>query len=216
VRRVFGTAACLLAALFLALTPVAVAVDRSNNTDTLLVLTLLLAAWALIRAVESGRLWLLLLSAALVGVAFNVKMLVAFGVAPVFALIYLAAARISWPRRIGHVATAGVLLAAISLSWTGIYDLTPPQNRPFVDSTRDNSMLELVVGHNGIQRFVRRARVLPTAAQVDAAPTGESTTGAATTSTAGLPPARTMRQPGRCASPHRIWRRRWAGSFRWR
>jgi 4-amino-4-deoxy-L-arabinose transferase-like glycosyltransferase len=48
VRRVFGTAAGLLAALFLVLTPIAVAVDRSNNTDTLLVLTLLLAAWALV------------------------------------------------------------------------------------------------------------------------------------------------------------------------
>ena len=107
VRRVFGTAAGLLAALFLALTPVVVAVDRSNNTDTRLVLTLLLAAWALTRAVESGRLWLLLLSAALVGVAFNVKMLVAFGVVPVFVALYVAAARISWPRPIGHLAGAG-------------------------------------------------------------------------------------------------------------
>jgi 4-amino-4-deoxy-L-arabinose transferase-like glycosyltransferase len=156
VRRVFGTAAGLLAALFLALTPVAVAVDRSNNTDTLLVLALLLAAWALIRAVETGRLSLLVLSAALVGVGFNVKMLVAFGVVPVFVLLYLAAARISWPRRIGHLAAAGAVLAAVSLSWTGIYDLTSPQNRPFVDSTSGNSMFELIVGENFVRRFVPR------------------------------------------------------------
>jgi 4-amino-4-deoxy-L-arabinose transferase-like glycosyltransferase len=156
VRRVFGTAAGLLAALFLALTPVAVAVDRSNNTDTLLVLTLLLAAWALTRAIENGRLFLLLLSAALVGVAFNVKMLVAAGVLPVFALIYLVAARISWPRLIGHLTAAGAVLTAISLSWTGIYDLTPPQNRPFVDSTSGNSMFELIVGENFVRRFVPR------------------------------------------------------------
>jgi 4-amino-4-deoxy-L-arabinose transferase-like glycosyltransferase len=49
VRRRFGEAAGLLAALFLALTPVSVAVDRSNNTESCLVLVLLLAAWALIR-----------------------------------------------------------------------------------------------------------------------------------------------------------------------
>jgi 4-amino-4-deoxy-L-arabinose transferase-like glycosyltransferase len=171
VRRVFGTAAGLLAALFLALTPVAVAVDRSNNTDTLLVLTLLLAAWALTRAIETGRLLLLLLSAALVGVAFNVKMLVAVGVVPVFALIYLAAARISWSR-IGHLAAAGAVLAAVSLSWTGIYDLTAPQSRPFVDSTSGNSMFELIVGENFIRRFVPRG---DRARQVAAAAANPST-----------------------------------------
>ena len=52
VRRRFGVAAGLLAALVLALSPVSVAVDRSNNTESCLVLVLLLAAWALIRAIE--------------------------------------------------------------------------------------------------------------------------------------------------------------------
>jgi 4-amino-4-deoxy-L-arabinose transferase-like glycosyltransferase len=71
-RRVFGTGAGLLAALFLALTPIAIAVDRSNNTDTALVLALLLATWALTHAVETGRCHSLLLSAGLLGIAFNV------------------------------------------------------------------------------------------------------------------------------------------------
>ena len=107
VRRVFGTGAGLLAALFLALTPIAVAVDRSNNTESWLVLTLLLAAWALSRAVETGRVPFLLLAAALVGVAFNVKMLVAFGVVPVFVLVWLIGAQISLWRRFGHLVPAG-------------------------------------------------------------------------------------------------------------
>src|SRR5262247_2832174 len=87
VRRYFGVAAGLLAALFLALTPLAVAVDRSNNTESCLILVLLLATWALFRAIDSGRISLLLVSAAFVGIPFNVKMLVAFGVAPIFALV---------------------------------------------------------------------------------------------------------------------------------
>jgi hypothetical protein len=169
----------------------------------------------LLQLLRPGRLSLLLLSAVLVGVGFNVKVLVAFGVVPVFVLLYLAAARISWRQRIAHLAAAGAVLATVSLSWTGIYDLIPPQNRPFVDSTRDNSMLELVVGHNGIQRFVRRTRVLPSAAQVDAARTGGSTTVAAR-----RPPDchrhATMHRPDRCALPRRISRRRWVGSSRWR
>ena len=52
VRRRFGTGAGLLAALFLALNPISVAVDRSNSTKSWLVLTVLLAAGALSRAVE--------------------------------------------------------------------------------------------------------------------------------------------------------------------
>jgi 4-amino-4-deoxy-L-arabinose transferase-like glycosyltransferase len=52
VRRSFGVGAGLLAGFFLAITPISVAVDRSNNTDSCLVLTQLLAAWPLILAAE--------------------------------------------------------------------------------------------------------------------------------------------------------------------
>jgi 4-amino-4-deoxy-L-arabinose transferase-like glycosyltransferase len=156
VKRAFGTGAGLLAALFLALTPIAIAVDRSNNTDTGLVLTLLLAAWALSHSVETGRCYFLLLSAALVGIGFNVKMLVAFGVLPVFILLYFVGGQIPLRRRIGHLAAAGLVLAAVSLAWTAVYDLTPPQKRPFVDSTTGNSMFELIVAENFIKRFVLR------------------------------------------------------------
>ena len=157
VRRRFGEAAGLLAALFLALTPISVAVDRSNNTESCLVLVLLFAAWALIRAIETGRIGLVLLSAALVGIGFNVKMLVAFGVVPVFVMVYLLSAPFGLGRRLRHLGAAAVVLIAVSFSWTLAYELTPPDSRPFVDSTRDNSMIELVVGHNFIQRFVPRA-----------------------------------------------------------
>jgi len=61
VQRRFGALAGLMAALFLAVTPVSVAIDRSNNTDSCLVLILLLAAWALIRATEDGSRRLMLL-----------------------------------------------------------------------------------------------------------------------------------------------------------
>jgi 4-amino-4-deoxy-L-arabinose transferase-like glycosyltransferase len=202
VGRVFGPAAGLLAALFLALMPIAVAVDRSNNTDTCLVLILLVAAWAVSRAVETGRARFLLLSASLVGIEFNTKMLVAFGVVPVFIALYIAGAQIPMRRRVAHLAAAGLVLAAVSLSWAVIYDLTPPQHRPFVDSSRDNSMLELVVGHNGIQRFVRRAGDPRGAAPADAA----TSTGAPdrTTAAPGLPPARDYAPAGplRLAAPH--------------
>ena len=113
VRRRFGTGAGLLAALFLALNPISVAVDRSNSTESWLVLTLLLAAGALSRAVETGRARFLLLAAALVGVGFNVKMLVAFGVVPAFALVWMIRAQQTFWRRFGQLVQAG----AVACRW---------------------------------------------------------------------------------------------------
>jgi Dolichyl-phosphate-mannose-protein mannosyltransferase len=95
VKRIFGPLAGFAAALALALNPIAVAVERSNNTDTWLMFTLLLAAWVITRATEKGAFRLLALSMALVGVAFNVKMLEAWIVLPTFFLLYLAAAPLS-------------------------------------------------------------------------------------------------------------------------
>jgi 4-amino-4-deoxy-L-arabinose transferase-like glycosyltransferase len=160
VRRRFGSATGLLAALFLALTPVSVAVDRSTNTESCLVLVLLLSAWALSVAVERASSRLLLLSAALLGIGFNVKMLAALVVAPWFVLLYGLSAPIALRRRLLHAAAAVAVLTAVSLSWSVAYDLTPAESRPFAGSSLGNSMLELAFDHNGLQRFIRRGRQL--------------------------------------------------------
>ena len=124
VKRLFGTFAGFIAALALAVTPVAVAVERTNNTDTWLMLALMLAAWALSLATERGRLVLLLAAMALVGVAFNIKMLAAFIILPVFYLLYLIAAPIKWHMRIVHLAVASLVLFGVALSWPLAVDLT--------------------------------------------------------------------------------------------
>jgi 4-amino-4-deoxy-L-arabinose transferase-like glycosyltransferase len=163
VRRQFGTPAALLAALLLALSPVNVAVDRSNNTESALILVLLLAVWAFFKAVETARTRWLIAAAILIGVGFNIKMLVALGIVPVLAATYLVCAAPSPPRRFGQLAAAAAALAIVSLSWCVAYDLTPAASRPFVDSSPGNSMLELVVGHNFVERFVRPERSAPDA-----------------------------------------------------
>jgi 4-amino-4-deoxy-L-arabinose transferase-like glycosyltransferase len=78
VRRSFGDVAGLLAGLVLAITPVVIATDRNNTIDSTLIFTLLLAAWAFIKATEIGKLRHLLLGAALVDIGFNIKMLQAY------------------------------------------------------------------------------------------------------------------------------------------
>jgi 4-amino-4-deoxy-L-arabinose transferase-like glycosyltransferase len=156
VRRAYGATAGLLAALLLALSPVAVAVDRSNNTDSWLVFFLLMAASATLR----GRGLSLVVAMALLGVAFNVKMLAALICGPALLVGWWLASELDWRRRIGWMAAAAVVLVAVSLSWSAAFDLTPKQERPYVGSTTGNSMLELAVVHNGLERFsfVRSSR----------------------------------------------------------
>lgn len=152
VRRAFGPGAGLLAGLIAAITPIGVAVDRDNLPDTALVLVLLLSAWALLKATETGRLRWLLLSMALVGVGFNVKMLAAYVVLPTFYLLYLWAAPISRRARLVHLAAATVVLGMVSLSWSLAVELTPKNQRPYIGGSRNNSALDLALGYNGLGR----------------------------------------------------------------
>lgn len=157
VRRPFGVAAGLCAALLLALMPVVVAVDRSNNTDSWLVFFLLLAAAAALR----GRGLSLVAAMALLGLAFNVKMLAALICGPALLMGWLFAGTLDWRRRLSWMMAGGATLAVVSLAWAVAFDLTPQDSRPYAGSSHDNSMLELIVVHNGLERFVRAPRTTP-------------------------------------------------------
>ncbi len=152
-RRSFGVGAGLLAALALAITPIVVATDRNNTIDSPLILTLLLAAWAFIKATESGRLHYLLLGAFLVGVGFNIKMLQAYLPLPAFYALYFLGSAVSLPRKLLNLALATVMLAGVSLAWVVVVELTPADQRPYVGSSTNNSMFELIMGHNGLRRL---------------------------------------------------------------
>jgi 4-amino-4-deoxy-L-arabinose transferase-like glycosyltransferase len=154
VRRHFGVVAGLLAALALAISPISVVTNRNITIDSTLALTLLVGAWAVIHAAETGKLRWLLLSAFMVGIGFNIKMLEAYLVVPAFGLLYLLAAPKSIWKRVGHLALAGLVLLAVSFSWIAAVDLTPPSQRPYVDSTQNNSELSLAIGYNGIERLI--------------------------------------------------------------
>jgi len=153
VRRQFGPGPGLVAALVLAITPIAVATERNNTIDGLLVFTLLLAAWAFIMAAEKRRFRYLLVGAILVGLGFNIKMLQAFMPLPALFALYFLAARIPWWRRLLHLAAAAVVLLTVSLAWVIAVDLTPVGDRPYIGSSQNNTVLELVIGHNGLSRL---------------------------------------------------------------
>jgi 4-amino-4-deoxy-L-arabinose transferase-like glycosyltransferase len=152
VRRALGHEVAILAALIMALTPVAVLVARYNAPDALLLLALVSAAWSITVAVQSGRLRMLALCGVLVGLGFNTKMLEAYVVAPALVLSYLAAARGSLRRRAGELAIAGGVALLVSLAWFTSMMLLPSSDRPYVGDSTDNSWFQLILGGNGIER----------------------------------------------------------------
>ncbi len=154
VQRIAGTNAGLVAALALALTPISVITSRNNTIDSVLILTLLFAAWALSIAAENGSLRWLLISALLVGLGFNIKMLEAYLVLPPFALVYLLSAPGRLRLRILQLVLAGIVLLLVSFSWITIVDLVPAAQRPYVSSTQHDSELELALGYNGLSRVL--------------------------------------------------------------
>src|ERR1700694_2012377 len=192
VRRHFGVIAGLLAALALALNPISILTNRNVTIDSTLTLVLLLGTWTVLKAAETGRLRWLLLTAFIVGIGFNIKTLEAYLVIPAYGLLYLLAAPHRLRKRIGHLALAGVLLLAISLSWVVAVDLTPASQRPYVGSTQDNSELSLALGYNGIQRLLGSFGGFGGGSSANKAPNGAppsgNTSGTGTSSTPGTPP----------------------------
>lgn len=153
VRRHFGVVAGLIAALALSVTPISVVTNRNNTIDGTLALALLLAAWAVIHAAETGKLRWLLLSAAFVGLGFNIKMAEAYLVVPALVMTYLLCAPRKIWTRIWHLLLAGLVVLLLSLSWAVAVDLTPSSLRPYVGSTQTNSEVSLAFGYNGLSRL---------------------------------------------------------------
>ncbi len=173
VKRYFGTGAGLIAALVMAIMPISVAVQRNNTMDATLIFTLLLAAWAFVKATDSGKLKWLILGGVFVGIGFNIKMLQAFLPVPAFFALYFLGAKVGWGRKIIHLMTAAVVMTAVSFAWIAAVDLTPADQRPYVGSSESNSALELAIGYNGLQRLLGGQGGAPNGTRDDGAARGD-------------------------------------------
>src|SRR5579875_3133621 len=129
VRRTLSASAGLVAGVVLATTPVAALMFRFNNPDALLVLLLVAAAYAVVRALEGASTRWLVLAGALIGFGFLTKMLQAFLVVPGFALVYLVCAPTSVRRRILQLLAGGAALVVAAGWWVAAVTLTPAVDR---------------------------------------------------------------------------------------
>lgn len=153
VVRAIDRPTAIIAAWLMAVMPVLVAVNRSNNTDTCLLLLLLLAGWSLLVALERTGRGHFMLAMLLLGLAFNTKMLAGLLVLPLFLLMYLLAAPLLLRQRLANVLLGLVVLLAVIAPWLTLVELTDSTQRPYVGSSRGNSVIELVIGHNARNRL---------------------------------------------------------------
>ncbi len=153
-RRSHGLAVALLGAAILAVFPESVATARDSTMDALMMAMLAGAAWLLIVAVEERRGGMLLLWAVVMGLMFNVKFFEGFVVLPAASLYIALRWRSELRVRAKTIALSAAVLAAVSLSWVTMVELTPASERPIVLNDPSNSAYGLVLRYNGIERVL--------------------------------------------------------------
>lgn len=179
VRPRFGTVAATVAGLVLALSPVNVAVNRLNIPEPFLILFLVAAAWATLKAVETDgdvaqrseaaapmnrmpealrgtrSLCWVVVAGAFVGLAFNTKMLAAYIPGPAFALaLVVGVAGLSagaWWARAKRLALLLVTTLVCSAPWIFAVDVLSGSH-PYIGGSTDGTVLDLVLGYNGLGR----------------------------------------------------------------
>jgi 4-amino-4-deoxy-L-arabinose transferase-like glycosyltransferase len=158
VRRRFGRVGGFVAGLSLALTPIAVAISRHNNPDSLLVLCCVAALWCTVRGLDGGTArrstrWLVL-AGVFVGLGFETKMGVALVVVPgiVVAWLWVAPAARGRLHALRQLLAGGGAMLLVGGAWPLLVELTPAADRPWVSGTSNNSVLSLMFEYNGLGR----------------------------------------------------------------
>jgi 4-amino-4-deoxy-L-arabinose transferase-like glycosyltransferase len=153
VRKIWGPAAGLAAALALAVLPVDVITSRSDTMDVVMMALIVLALLFLVHAAETGRDRWLLAAAATLGVAFDVKLLESLVAVPglaVFAYLALPGPR---RRRLARLAVAGAVYVVVALSWLTATLLVPAHDRPFAIGSSNGSAWNAAFIFNGTERL---------------------------------------------------------------
>ncbi len=153
VRRMWSAPAGIAAAVAMAVLPIEVITARSDTMDGVMMLALVLALLAAIRAAQTGRgVWLAATAAAL-GVAFDVKLLeslVALPAIAVFAYLGLPGSR---KKRILRLAVTAVVYVVVALSWLTATLLFPAHDRPYAIGSTNGSAWNAAFVFNGTDRL---------------------------------------------------------------
>lgn len=176
IKRYFGLIPAVISSLILAITPVFVAVSRTNDFQTIVILLMMLSIMPAIKAAKTGKLKFLIVSFIIIGISFNVNRLEAFIILPAIYLTYILSEPLgekkvvekyvygitfiteerekrSLNSKIKSLVIATIVLLVVSLSWSFLVDLIPANNRPYIGDSTTNSEIELVLNHYNLSKF---------------------------------------------------------------
>ena len=154
VRRVAGRLAGLASAVVLAIIPLSVVTSRSDTMDSVMMALLLASAWLLLAAVQRRRLGWLLAAAAVLGLAFNVKLFEALVPLPAFVVfVWLCLRGEPLRARRARLAAAGCVFVAVACAWLVFVSLTPAHTRPWPIGSTNGSVWNAVFVYNGYDRI---------------------------------------------------------------
>ncbi len=153
VRRMWSAPAGIAAAVAMAVLPIAVITARSDTMDGVMMLVLVLALLALVRAAETGRRAWLLAGAAALGVAFDVKLLESLVALPGLALFAYLGMPGSRVRRLLELLIAGAVYVAVALAWLTATLLFPAHERPYAIGSTNGSAWNAAFVFNGTDRL---------------------------------------------------------------
>jgi 4-amino-4-deoxy-L-arabinose transferase-like glycosyltransferase len=157
VRRLWGPAAGLSAALAIAVLPIEVITSRSDTMDAVMMALIVLALLLLLRACETGGLRWLLGAAAALGVAFDVKLLESVIALPALAAIAYVGLPAARSRRLLALSAASAVYIAVALSWLTLASLAPGHH-PWAVGSSNGSPWNAAFVFNGTERLAGKSQ----------------------------------------------------------
>ena len=151
-RRLGGVWVGLLTGLLIASTPIVVAVARSNQPESFFVLSMAIATYCMVSALQTHRRLHLSFAGLAIALAFQSYMIVAWAVWPALAIAWLFTKR-SMRTKLLDLALAGAVSLLASTIWILIVWLVPANRRPYIGNTLHNNPWEMVFGYNALGRF---------------------------------------------------------------
>lgn len=153
-RRNFSAITALTAALIFFTTPIITLLSRYNNPDPLMLLLMVGGAYFVVRAVESGRTTHFAWAGLFLGLGFMTKQLQAMLSVPALTAAFLLCSPRAWWSKVRTCCCGLCVLIAAGGLWMTIVELIPSSARPYVGGSTDNSVIQLTLGYNGLNRVI--------------------------------------------------------------
>ncbi len=153
--RWFSRRSSLLVGVLMLVTPINVAVARSNNPDALFALLLIGVMVSLVEFLRTEQNRYVVVSAVLFGLAFNTKLLQVIIVLPAVLICLGLLSTSRWQIRALRIALFSVVSVLVGSVWIASVDRVRSAKRPYLANAAKDRAFNLAFGFNGTHRIAK-------------------------------------------------------------